>query len=72
MSLAELSPASPEAQFWPETRARCWSCRGIPPAGSLLQASLTGSLSLAESARGARTLAQEVRARQRLACERSW
>lgn len=64
MGMADLEPGSPEAQFWPETtRALLNLVQEARCEGSILQAHLTGSLSLAESKRAARTLAREVKAR---------
>jgi len=64
MGIADLDPAGPQARFWPETTevllALAAEARGE---GSLLQAQITGALSLAESAHAARTLAREVKAR---------
>jgi glycine/D-amino acid oxidase-like deaminating enzyme len=64
MSLAHLPRTSAEAAFWPETTRILLSLveEAARPA-SLLQAHLTGALSLAESAHAARRLAQEARAR---------
>ncbi len=64
MGIADLDPSGTEAQFWPETTRTLLAL--VAEAGSedsLLQAQLTGALSLAESANAARTLAREVRAR---------
>jgi len=67
MGIADLDPAGEEAQFWPETTRALLDLVGESRrAGSLLQANLTGSLSLAESAHAARTLAREVKARTAL------
>jgi L-pipecolate oxidase len=67
MGIADLDPAGEEAQFWPETtRALLGLVDESRRAGSLLQANLTGSLSLAESTHAARTLAREVKARTAL------
>jgi glycine/D-amino acid oxidase-like deaminating enzyme len=67
MGIADLDPAGEEAQFWPETtRALLDLVDESRRAGSLLQANLTGSLSLAESAHAARTLVREVKARTAL------
>lgn len=64
MGIADLESDSEEAQFWPETtRALLGLVEESRRANSLLQANLTGSLSLAESANAARTLAREVKAR---------
>jgi glycine/D-amino acid oxidase-like deaminating enzyme len=64
MGIADLPPDSPDLAFWPETTAVLLSLvdEARQP-GSILQASLTGALSLAESAHAARQLAREVRAR---------
>lgn len=67
MGIADLDPAGPEARFWPETTEALLGL--VEEAGrekSLLQAHLTGALSLAESANAARTLAREVKARTAL------
>jgi glycine/D-amino acid oxidase-like deaminating enzyme len=67
MGIADLEPDGEEAQFWPETtRALLDLVNESRRADSLLQANLTGSLSLAESAHAARTLAREVKARTAL------
>lgn len=67
MGLADLDPAGPLARFWPETTAILLELVAQASSeGSLLQAHLTGALSLAESAHAARTLAREVRARTAL------
>jgi glycine/D-amino acid oxidase-like deaminating enzyme len=64
MGVADLDPAGPQARFWPETTAVLLELvEQARSEGSLLQAHLTGALSLAESAHAARTLAREVRAR---------
>lgn len=64
MGIADLAPESEEAQFWPQTtRVLLELVEEAGRADSLLQAQLTGSLSLAESAHAARALAREVRAR---------
>lgn len=64
MGIADLKPESAEAQFWPATtRVLLDLVEESKRPDSLLQATLTGSLSLAESANAARTLAREVRAR---------
>ncbi|MDQ2714003.1 MAG: FAD-binding oxidoreductase [Chloroflexota bacterium] len=64
MNLAHLPPGGPEAAFWPETTRVLLSLvdEAARP-GALLSARLTGAISLAESARAARNLAQEARAR---------
>ncbi len=67
MGIADLEPKGDEAQFWPETtRVLLDLVDESRRAGSLLQAHLTGSLSLAESTHAARGLAREVKARQEL------
>lgn len=67
MGVADLDPAGPEARFWPETtEALLGLVAEARGEGSLLQAHLSGALSLAESAHAARTLAREVRARTAL------
>lgn len=67
MGLADLDPAGPEARFWPETtRVLLELVAQAKREESLLQAHLTGALSLAESANAARALAREVKARQAL------
>lgn len=64
MGMANLDPDGDAARFWPETtKVLLDLVAESRRAGSLLQANLTGSLSLAESAHAARTLAREVRAR---------
>jgi len=64
MHLADLSLDEPEAAFWPETnRALLALVTEAAQPGALLEASLTGSLSLAESVSAARKLAREARAR---------
>jgi len=64
MHLADLSLDGPEAPFWPEThRALLALVAEAAQPGALLEASLTGSLSLAESVSAARKLAREARAR---------
>ena len=64
MGIADLEPEGDEAQFWPETtRALLDLVNESRRADSLLQANLTGSLNLAESAHAARTLVREVKAR---------
>ncbi|HTK06962.1 MAG TPA: FAD-dependent oxidoreductase [Ktedonobacteraceae bacterium] len=65
MGLAETLKGSAERTFWPQTTAILH--RLIMEAtqeNSLLQARLTGSLSLAESKNAARTLTREVKQRQ--------
>lgn len=67
MGLADLAPGSPAAQFWPETSRQLLDLvQEARREDSLLQAHLTGSLSLAESTHAARTLAREVKARTTL------
>lgn len=67
MHLTDLPPDGPEAAFWPETnRVLLDLVAEAKQPGALLEASLTGSLSLAESASAARKLAREARARVRL------
>ncbi|HVU69288.1 MAG TPA: FAD-dependent oxidoreductase [Ktedonobacteraceae bacterium] len=64
MGMANLDPRGDAARFWPETtRVLLDLVAESRRAGSLLQANLTGSLSLAESAHAARELAREVKAR---------
>lgn len=67
MGIADLEPDGPEAQFWPETtRVLLDLTQEASREESLLQAYLTGALSLAENANAARTLAREVKAREAL------
>lgn len=67
MGVADLDPNGPEARFWPETTEVLLELvEEAKREGSLLQASLTGALSLAESAHAARALAREVKARTSL------
>lgn len=64
MGVADLDPHGPEARFWPETTIVLLDLVKVSQAKhSLLQAQLTGSLNLAESAHAARQLAREVQAR---------
>jgi glycine/D-amino acid oxidase-like deaminating enzyme len=65
MGIANLSPGSTEAAFWPETTKALLSLvdEAARP-GTFLSARLTGAISLAESKNAARYLAHEVRARQ--------
>ena len=65
MGIADLSPGSTEAAFWPETTKVLLSLvdEAARP-GTFLSARLTGAISLAESKNAARYLAHEVRARQ--------
>jgi glycine/D-amino acid oxidase-like deaminating enzyme len=64
MNLADLDPAGPAAAFWPETTRELLALteQATRP-GAILQARLTGSLNLAESATAAHTLLREARAR---------
>lgn len=67
MGIADLDPAGPEARFWPATTTVLLELvEEAQREGSLLQAHLTGALSLAESTHAARALAREVRARTAL------
>lgn len=64
MGIADLNPDGPEARFWPETtRVLLDLVAEAKQEASLLQAHLTGALSLAESANAARALTREVKAR---------
>jgi len=65
MGIADLSPGSTEAAFWPETTKVLLSLvdEATWP-GTFLSARLTGAISLAESKNAARYLVHEVRARQ--------
>ncbi len=67
MHLVDLPPDGPEAAFWPATTRMLLSLvsEAAQP-DALISASLTGALSLAESASAARKLAREARARTRL------
>lgn len=67
MHLTDLPPDGPEAAFWPETnRVLLALVEKAAQPGVRLEASLTGSLSLAESVSAARKLAREARARVNL------
>jgi glycine/D-amino acid oxidase-like deaminating enzyme len=67
MGIADLDPDGPEARFWPETtRMLLELTEEAKHEDHLIQAHLTGALSLAESVNAARILAREVRARARL------
>lgn len=67
MGIADLDPTGPEARFWPETtNVLLGLVEEAKREGSLLQACLTGALSLAENTHAARGLAREVRARTSL------
>lgn len=67
MHLTDLPPDGPEAAFWPETnRVLLALVAEAKQPDTLLEASLTGSLSLAESVSAARKLAREARARVNL------
>jgi glycine/D-amino acid oxidase-like deaminating enzyme len=67
MGSAGLDPTGPQARFWPETTEVLLALVAqAREEGSLLQAQLTGALSLAESAHAARALAREVKARTAL------
>ncbi len=67
MGIADLDPHGPEARFWPATTEVLLDLvTEAQREESLLQASLTGALSLAQSASAARRLAREVKARQAL------
>ncbi|HEY0752404.1 MAG TPA: FAD-dependent oxidoreductase [Ktedonobacteraceae bacterium] len=64
MGIADLAPEGEEARFWPATtRALLNLVEASRGAHTLLQANLTGSLSLAESTHAARALEREVKAR---------
>jgi glycine/D-amino acid oxidase-like deaminating enzyme len=64
MHLSDVDPRGPEAAFWPETtRVLLSLVEEASQAGSLLSASLTGSLSLAETKHAARALELEASAR---------
>lgn len=67
MGLADLAPDSADREMWPATTRELLAlvAEASQP-GSLLSASLTGALSLAETAAAARRLAREARARQAL------
>ncbi len=67
MHLVDLPLDGPEATFWPATTQVLLSLvEEAKQPNSLLQASLTGSLSLAENVSAARKLAREARARNSL------
>lgn len=64
MHLADLPADSPGARFWPETTQVLLSLvEEAKRSDSILQARLTGSMSLAESQSAAKKLARETRAR---------
>jgi glycine/D-amino acid oxidase-like deaminating enzyme len=64
MHLVDLDPGSPQAAFWPATTRELLAlAQQAAQPGALLQAHLTGALSLAVSAAAARKLAREARAR---------
>lgn len=64
MGIADLEPGGEAARFWPETTNVLLDLVAESRrADSLLQANLTGALSLAESTHAARMLAREARAR---------
>ena len=67
MGLADLPPTSADRAMWPATTRELLAlvAEAAQP-GALLSASLTGALSLAETAAAARRLAREARARQAL------
>ncbi|HEY7849349.1 MAG TPA: FAD-dependent oxidoreductase, partial [Ktedonobacterales bacterium] len=67
MGLADLPPDSRDRAMWPATTRELLAlvAEAAQP-GALLVASLTGALSLAETAAAARRLAREARARQAL------
>ena len=67
MGLAELPPDSPDRAMWPATTRELLAlvAEAAQP-NTLLSASLTGALSLAETAAAARRLLHEARARQAL------
>jgi glycine/D-amino acid oxidase-like deaminating enzyme len=65
MGLAETAIGSTERAFWQQTTAVLHALiSASSQSGSLLQASLTGSLSLAETKNAARALSREVKQRQ--------
>lgn len=67
MHLVDLPLDSPEAAFWPATTNMLLSLvQEAAQPDALIAASLTGAISLAESASAARKLAREARARNRL------
>ncbi len=64
MHIADLPPGSPGARFWPETTQVLLSLiEEAKRPDSILQAHLTGSISLAESQHAAKKLAREARVR---------
>ena len=64
MHIADLPPDSPGALFWPETtRVLLSLVEEAKKPDSMLQARLTGAISLAESRHAAKKLAKEARAR---------
>ena len=64
MGLAELPPESPDRDMWPSTTAELLALTAdARRPDSLLIASLTGAISLAETATAARHLTREARAR---------
>ncbi len=64
MGLAELPPGSPDREMWPSTTAELLALTAeARRPDSLLVASLTGAVSLAETATAARHLTREARAR---------
>ena len=67
LTLSDLPENSPQRAMWPATtRALLGLVEEAKRPGALLQASLTGAISLAESAAGARRLERDARARQAL------
>jgi glycine/D-amino acid oxidase-like deaminating enzyme len=64
MHLADLAPDGPQAAFWPATTQLLLSLvtQAAQP-GAILEACLTGALSLAKNASAARNLLREARAR---------
>jgi len=64
MHIADLPPDSPGAHFWPETtRVLLSLVEEAKRPDSILQASLTGAISLAESLHAAKKLGREARVR---------
>ncbi|GAC1467960.1 MAG: FAD-binding oxidoreductase [Ktedonobacteraceae bacterium] len=64
MHIADLPPDSPGAHFWPETtRVLLSLVEEAARPDSILQAHLTGAISLAESQHAAKKLAREARVR---------
>ncbi len=64
MHIADLPPDSPGARFWPETtRVLLSLVEEATHPDSILQARLTGAISLAESKHAAKKLAREARVR---------